>query len=58
MHPKKKIPLSSVMFKRHYSIGVFVVYIDTSKSRGLADKKKEVFDGMEMIRNKHIEIAT
>jgi hypothetical protein len=40
------------------------VYIDTggpvpnipSKSRGLADEKKKVFDGMEMIRNNHIAL--
>jgi hypothetical protein len=39
------------------------VYIDTgspvpnipSKSRGLADENKKVFDGMEMIRNNCIE---
>ena len=50
------------MLKRHISIGVFIVYIDTGspvpniplKSRGLADNKNETFDGMEMIRNKRI----
>ena len=39
------------------------MYIDTgspvpnipSKSRGLADENKKVFDGMEMIRNNRIE---
>jgi hypothetical protein len=48
--------------KRHISIGVFVVYIDTgspvlyipSKSRDLADEKF-FFDGMEMIRNNRID---
>ena len=48
--------------KRHISIGVFVVYIDTrssmpislSKSRDLADENN--FDGMEMIRNNRIVI--
>jgi hypothetical protein len=45
--------------KRHISIGVFVVYIDTgssmpispSKSRDLADENNFFFDGIEMIRN-------
>jgi len=58
----KKKSLSWVTLKRHLSIGVFVVYIDTgrpvpnipTKSRGLADEKKEAFDGMEMIRNNRI----
>jgi hypothetical protein len=44
--------------KRHISIEVFVVYIDTespvpnipSNSRGLANENKKTFDGMEMIR--------
>ena len=48
--------------KRHISIGVFVVYIDTgssmpispSKSRDLADENNK-FNGMEMIRNNRIE---
>ena len=48
--------------KRHISIEVFVVYIDTvssmpispSKSRELADEKKIKIDGMEMIRNNRI----
>ena len=47
--------------KRHISIGVFVVYIDTgssipispSKSRDLADENNKS-DGMEMIRNNRI----
>jgi hypothetical protein len=45
------------MLKRHLSIGVYVVYIDTgsqvpnitAKSCGLADEKIKSFDGMEMI---------
>jgi hypothetical protein len=49
--------------KRHTSIGVFVVYIDTgslvlcipSKSRDLADGNIFFFDGMEMIRNNRNE---
>ena len=52
------------MLKLHISIGVFVVYIDTrsqvpnipSKSCGLADENKILFDGMEMIRNKRIQV--
>jgi hypothetical protein len=48
--------------KRHKSIGVFVVYIDTgssmpnipSKLRDLADEKNNSFDGMEMIRKNRI----
>jgi hypothetical protein len=51
--------------KRHISIGVFVVCIDTgssmpispSKSRDLADEKKQNFDGMEMIRNNRITLC-
>ena len=57
--------LSWGMLKRHISIGVFVVYIDTgspvpnilSKSRGLGDENKKTFDEMEMIRNKRIGFA-
>jgi hypothetical protein len=49
--------------KRHISIGVFVVCIDTgspvpnipSKSRDLADEKKQNFEGMEMDRNNCIK---
>ena len=48
--------------KRHISIGVFAVYIDTgssvlnipSKSRGLADEDKKLLKKMEMIRSKRI----
>ena len=48
--------------KRHTSIGVFVVYIDTgssmpnipSKSRDLADENIIFVDGMEMIRKNRI----
>ena len=58
-----KYSLSRVTLKQHLSIGVFVVYIDTvspvpnipSKSCGLVDENKKVFDGMEMIRNNRIE---
>jgi hypothetical protein len=59
-----KNSLSWGTLKRRISIGVFVVYIDTgsplpnipSNSRGLADENKKTFEGMEMIRNKRIEI--
>jgi hypothetical protein len=52
------------MLKRHLSIGVFVVYIDTgspvpyipSTSRGLAVENKKL-DGMEMIRNNRIDFV-
>ena len=52
--------------KRHISLGVFVVYIDTGspvpniplKSCGLADENKKTFDGMEIIRNKHIKCVS
>jgi len=46
-------------------MGVFVVYIDTgspvpnipSKSRGLADENKKVFDRMEMIQKNRFAIS-
>jgi hypothetical protein len=50
------------MLKGHILIGVFIVYTDTgnpvpnisSKSCGLADENKKLFEGIEMIRNKRI----
>jgi hypothetical protein len=52
------------MLKRHISIGVFVVYIDTgspvsnipSKSCDLADENNKILT-MEMIRNNRIALS-
>ena len=59
----KQVPVDRTL-KRHISIGVFVVYIDTgssmpispSKSRNLADENNK-FNGMEMIRNNRMNFV-